>query len=53
LPGSTFEAVATPLSGADYSREWSIIKEKFPFFAEHEEKTSGRQIPVVALVPRS
>jgi deazaflavin-dependent oxidoreductase (nitroreductase family) len=53
LPGSTFEAVATPLSGADYSREWSIIKEKFPFFAEHEEKASGRQIPVVALVPQS
>jgi deazaflavin-dependent oxidoreductase (nitroreductase family) len=49
VPGSKFEAVATPLSGADYEREWSIIKEKFPFFAEHEEKAAGRQIPVVAL----
>ncbi|HEY0530888.1 MAG TPA: nitroreductase/quinone reductase family protein [Actinoplanes sp.] len=51
LPESRFPAVATPLTGADYDREWSIIKEKFPFFAEHEEKAAGRQIPVVALTP--
>jgi deazaflavin-dependent oxidoreductase (nitroreductase family) len=53
LPGSSFEAEARPLSGADYTREWGVIKEKFPFFAEHEEKAEGRQIPVVALIPRS
>jgi deazaflavin-dependent oxidoreductase (nitroreductase family) len=53
LPGSSFEAEARPLSGADYVREWGVIKEKFPFFAEHEEKAEGRQIPVVALIPRS
>jgi len=49
LPGSRFAAVAKPLAGADYDREWSIIKEKFPFFGEHEEKAEGRRIPVVAL----
>jgi deazaflavin-dependent oxidoreductase (nitroreductase family) len=50
LPGATFEATASPLTGDDYTREWTAIKEKFPFFAEHEEKTEGRQIPVVALL---
>jgi deazaflavin-dependent oxidoreductase (nitroreductase family) len=53
LPESRFPAVAAPLTGADYDREWSIIKEKFPFFAEHQEKAAGRQIPVVALTPES
>lgn len=53
LPGTTFEASATPLTDADYTREWTAIKEKFPFFAEHEQKTEGRQIPVVALTPNS
>ncbi|MFI6073472.1 nitroreductase/quinone reductase family protein [Actinoplanes sp. NPDC051343] len=51
LPGSRFSAAAAPLTGADYDREWSIIKEKFPFFAEHEQKAAGRRIPVVALTP--
>jgi deazaflavin-dependent oxidoreductase (nitroreductase family) len=53
LPGTTYEAAATPLTGADYTREWTVIKEKFPFFAEHEQQTEGRQIPVVALTPPS
>jgi deazaflavin-dependent oxidoreductase (nitroreductase family) len=53
LPGTTFEAAASPLTGADYTREWTVIKEKFPFFAEHEQQTEGRQIPVVALTPTS
>jgi deazaflavin-dependent oxidoreductase (nitroreductase family) len=53
LPESRFPAVAAALTGADYDREWSIIKEKFPFFAEHQEKAAGRQIPVVALTPES
>jgi deazaflavin-dependent oxidoreductase (nitroreductase family) len=51
MPGSRFPAVAKPLTGADYDREWAVIKEKFPFFAEHEAKAAGRQIPVVALIP--
>jgi deazaflavin-dependent oxidoreductase (nitroreductase family) len=50
LPGTDFEATASPLTGADYTREWTAIKEKFPFFAEHEQKTEGRTIPVVALI---
>jgi deazaflavin-dependent oxidoreductase (nitroreductase family) len=51
MPGSRFSGVAAPLSGEEYSREWAAIKEKFPFFAEHEVKAEGRQIPVVALIP--
>ena len=48
VPGRNFRAQASPLEGADYDREWSRIKEKFPFFAEHEER-AGRRIPVVGL----
>src|SRR4051794_13046185 len=36
VPGRTYRAQATPLTGADYERAWAAIKEKFPFFAEHE-----------------
>ena len=49
LPGRTFEARATPLSGDEYTREWTAIKEKYPFFGEHEGKAGDRRIPVVAL----
>jgi F420H(2)-dependent quinone reductase len=49
LPGERFSARAEPLSGDDYDREWAAIKQKFPFFAEHEART-GRRIPVVALL---
>lgn len=49
LPGETFTARATPLTGDEYTREWSAIKAKFPFFTEHEQKAAGRTIPVVAL----
>ena len=49
LPGEEeFRARAVPLRGADYDRQWSLIKEKYPFFAEHEQQ-AGRRIPVVAL----
>jgi F420H(2)-dependent quinone reductase len=49
LPGEEFKARATPLDGADYDRTWAMIKERFPFFAEHDER-AGRRIPVVALI---
>jgi deazaflavin-dependent oxidoreductase (nitroreductase family) len=49
LPGDEFAARATPLTGGDYDRQWSAIKEQFPFFAGHEIR-AGRQIPVVALI---
>lgn len=43
-----FEAMAVPLAGSDRERLWTMLKETYPFFAEHEAKTS-RDIPVVAL----
>ena len=43
-----YEAVATPLAGADRERTWAQIKELYPFFADHEKSTE-RTIPVVAL----
>jgi F420H(2)-dependent quinone reductase len=49
VPGHRYRARATPLAGDDYERQWAAIKEKFPFFAEHQDKAGGRQIPVVAL----
>jgi deazaflavin-dependent oxidoreductase (nitroreductase family) len=47
-PGQDFKALATPLTGDDYDRQWAAIKQKYQFFAEHE-KRAGRRIPVVAL----
>lgn len=49
VPSQTYQARATPLTGSDYDREWARIKQAFPFFAEHEVRAGGRQIPVVAL----
>jgi F420H(2)-dependent quinone reductase len=49
LPGQEFTARATPLDGADYDRTWAMIKERYPFFAEHDQR-AGRRIPVVELV---
>jgi deazaflavin-dependent oxidoreductase (nitroreductase family) len=43
-----FEATATALTDSEREQAWTMIKQTYPFFAEHEAKTS-RQIPVVAL----
>ena len=43
-----FEAVATPTTGDDRERLWNAIKDRYPFFADHERKTE-REIPVVEL----
>ena len=43
-----YEAVATPAEGAEREALWTMIKETYPFFAEHEQKTE-RTIPVVLL----
>jgi deazaflavin-dependent oxidoreductase (nitroreductase family) len=43
-----YEAVATPLDGEERDRLWTMLKQTYPFFAEHETSTS-RTIPVVAL----
>jgi deazaflavin-dependent oxidoreductase (nitroreductase family) len=44
----TYPAIATPTEGADRERVWAMIKELYPFFADHEKATT-RAIPVVAL----
>jgi deazaflavin-dependent oxidoreductase (nitroreductase family) len=49
LPGDEFPATATPLESDDYVSVWTRVKEKFPFFAEHEKRAGDRKIPVVAL----
>jgi deazaflavin-dependent oxidoreductase (nitroreductase family) len=49
VPGAEFPARATPLTGADYERQWARIKEQYPFFTDHEAK-ANRRIPVVALI---
>ena len=43
-----FGATAATLTGDRRERVWSMLKERYPFFADHEAQTS-RQIPVVAL----
>ena len=49
MPGGEFRATATPLEGDDYDRAWAGIREKYPFFGEHQQR-AHRRIPVVALV---
>jgi deazaflavin-dependent oxidoreductase (nitroreductase family) len=44
----TYPAVAATLEGADRARAWSMLKQSYPFFADHEASTE-RIIPVVAL----
>lgn len=43
-----FNAVAVPYGGEEREGLWSMLKETYPFFADHEAKTV-RLIPVVAL----
>jgi F420H(2)-dependent quinone reductase len=50
LGGAKFTARAVPLTGSEYEREWAAIKQSFPFFADHDERSGSRQIPVVALI---
>jgi len=44
----TYDAMATPAQGAERDRLWTMLKENYPFFADHEAKTD-REIPVVVL----
>jgi deazaflavin-dependent oxidoreductase (nitroreductase family) len=43
-----FDAIAATLEGIERERLWTILKENYPFFADHEAK-APRVIPVVAL----
>ena len=45
------EAVAVVTDGSERERLWTRIVEQYPFFAEHQAKTT-RQIPVIALFRR-
>lgn len=44
----SYRGVATPTEGADRDRVWTMLKQTYPFFADHEKATE-RAIPVVAL----
>ncbi|WP_433660531.1 nitroreductase family deazaflavin-dependent oxidoreductase [Nocardia sp. CA-128927] len=47
----TYDAVATPLTGVERDHMWTMLKQLYPFFADHETKTD-RTIPVVSLTRR-
>ena len=46
--GEHFEADAVTISGPRRERVWGMLKQRYPFFADHEAQTT-RQIPVVAI----
>ncbi len=48
IGNETFDAFAVVTEGAERNRIWSKTVELYPFFADHQAKTT-RQIPVVAL----
>lgn len=45
----TYEATAVVPTGAEREQLWNMVIARYPFFAEHQAKTS-RQIPIVVLV---
>ena len=45
----TYPALATTTEGTDRERVWAELKERYPFFADHEVQAAPRTIPVVAL----
>ena len=44
----TYEATAVPATGDERERLWTMLKEKYPFFADHDSATD-RVIPVVVV----
>jgi deazaflavin-dependent oxidoreductase (nitroreductase family) len=48
MDDDTFDALATPVEGDERTPLWAVLKELYPFFADHEA-TADRTIPVVAL----
>ncbi len=48
----TFDATAVVTEGDERQQLWARIVEGYPFFAEHQAKTT-RQIPVIALERRT
>ena len=51
VASETFEATAIVTTGEERHRLWTRIVESYPFFTEHQAKTT-RQIPVIALERR-
>lgn len=47
---SRYAATAVPTTGDDRERVWALLKQTYPFFADHERQAAGREIPVVALI---
>jgi deazaflavin-dependent oxidoreductase (nitroreductase family) len=47
-----YPATASTLDGDEHAELWEMLKQQYPFFAEHENKTD-RTIPVVALTPNA
>ena len=48
VDAETYDAVATPLTGAERAQVWTMLKQTYPFFADHEAAIT-RVIPVIAL----
>ena len=48
----SYEAKAEVLTGAERDRVYAAQAAIYPFFADYQEKTGGRTIPVVALTRR-
>lgn len=48
ISDESYPAIATPTEGADRERLWTMLKQTYPFFVDHEQATR-RAIPVVAL----
>jgi deazaflavin-dependent oxidoreductase (nitroreductase family) len=44
----TYDALAVPTEGEERERLWSMLKQTYPFLADHEARTE-REIPVVAV----
>ena len=44
-----YAALASTTEGADRDAVWAMLKQTYPFFADHEKKATERTIPVVAL----
>jgi deazaflavin-dependent oxidoreductase (nitroreductase family) len=49
LPGETYEATVTEVSGAERRRLYDAQAAQMPNFAEYERKAEGREIPVLVL----
>jgi len=52
VEGEKYEATAVVPHGAERDKIFAEVVEKYPFFAEHQQKAADRTIPVVVLERR-